>query len=137
MYEEGYFSVWLGDANSEQVLEEYVRLTYSDDGDLIPSQLMKDFELVDEDGDYNDYEEGCREIAFFENASRSPSSVFQDFSYSEQVIDKVCAKLGAETNEPFNAVVVLFNYRANVAENRASDSSGVRLRFIGSMEYKM
>lgn len=137
MYQEGYLSIWLGNADSREALENYVCLRYSEDGDLIPSSLMKDFALVDEDGDYNDYDEGCREIAYFRNSLHAQASLFTNFSYSDQVTEKVLTKLSGKSNAEINAVVVLYNYHALIPENKISGSNGVRLIYHGAFEYKM
>ena len=137
MYEEGFLSVWVGDAESQQALEEYVHLAYSDEGDLIPSQLLKDFDLVDDDGDYNEYDEGCREISFYELGSRSLEMCLQEFSYSDQIVEKVLSAVSEEEVSLANAVVILFNYKASLGERVRAASAGVNLMFVGTMKYDM
>ncbi len=137
MYEEGYLSVWVGTAESDQSLEEYVQLTYSDDGDLIPSQLLRDFDLTDDDGDFDEYDEGCREIAFYEKGSETLESCLREFSYSEQFVEKVMESVGNDAAAETNAVVILFNYRAKLNGKREAASRGVHLRFIDTMQYEM
>ena len=82
MSEEGYLSIWIGSSESDSTLEDYVRLDYTDDGELVPSALLRDFELTDSDGDYDEYEEGCREMSLFDRGALE--SCLQKFSYANQ-----------------------------------------------------
>ncbi|WP_017151783.1 immunity 22 family protein [Bacillus bingmayongensis] len=53
MEKEGIVLLWLGNMESEDFLEDYFRIKYTDDGDSIPSLFIKDFHIcmydIDED----------------------------------------------------------------------------------------
>ena len=48
MEREGYVSLWIGSAKSDDELWEYAQMIYTEDGDYLPSQFLKDFD-IDED----------------------------------------------------------------------------------------
>lgn len=101
-----------------------MRLDYTDDGELVPSALLRDFELTDSDGDYDEYEEGCREMSLFDRGALE--SCLQKFSYANQFVNQIIEKVGGDTGDA-DAVIILFNYNASVAEGKEAGSNGTRM----------
>lgn len=129
MRHEGFVTMWLGECDSAMTLEAYVRLNYSDDGQLVPSQLMRDFDIPS-------YDENFREAEFLEEPSRRIRSLLHGFSYDQRIVANFEAICGEAVDFDVNAVVLLYNYYlAN--PNRAVAGSGVvRLRYMGVTKYK-
>jgi hypothetical protein len=59
MRQEGLVSLWMGTAPSEEALVEYVELGYDEDGEIVPSRFMVDFQL-------EQWNEDFREVDFLE-----------------------------------------------------------------------
>ena len=45
MEQEGYVSLWIGKSESDEELLNYVETDYTEDGDCLPSQFLKDFNI--------------------------------------------------------------------------------------------
>ncbi len=69
-------SIWLGDFENEEQFYHYMNLSYTEDGDLIPSAFMNDFNIEDYDDDF-------QEIYYFEKPEDKISVILNDFLYSE------------------------------------------------------
>ena len=129
MREDGFVTLWLGESSSADALEEYVRLNYSDDGDLIPSKLMRDFDIPS-------YDEDFREAERLEQPERQIRSLLEGFSYDEIIAERVAEICGDTVDFDANAVVLLYNYRVQNAHNTTAESGDIRLRLMGVIEYR-
>ncbi|WP_052299334.1 immunity 22 family protein [Rubinisphaera brasiliensis] len=124
MREEGWVSLWLGIAPDADALNEYIGLSYDDDGELIASSFMLDFSLLRWDEDF-------REAGRLEAASPSVAEVLSGFSYDSRLIEQYQQQLGRTLPAEVNAVVLLYNYRHQpTAVPQAS--GGVQLQFVGT-----
>ena len=64
MEEEGFVSLWVGKFKSNKDLQNYLLISYSEDGDALPSTFEKDFQI-----DY--YDEDSMEAEFFNREIRN------------------------------------------------------------------
>jgi hypothetical protein len=55
MERNGVASVWLGNATSERMLREALRVAYTDDGDAIISSFALAFDTDDNDPDFSEW----------------------------------------------------------------------------------
>lgn len=126
MREEGWVSLWLGTAPNADALNNYVGLSYDDDGELIASSFMLDFSLLYWDEDF-------LEADHLETACQSVAKVLSGFSYDSRLIEQFQQQLGRTLPAEVNAVVLLYNYRHEpTAVPQASGD--VRLEFVGTAE---
>ncbi|MEW6305039.1 MAG: immunity 22 family protein [Verrucomicrobiota bacterium] len=128
MRENGFVTLWLGQSSSAGALNEYVQLQYSDDGELIPSQLMRDFGIPSYDEDFREAERlGCLE--------RSIRALLRGFSYDAQIIEKFAAICGEQIAFDANAVVLLYNFRIENPQVISAGTDAVQLRYMGVTDY--
>ena len=127
MREEGFVSLWLGVAPTADDLEQYVALTYNEDGELVPSQFMEDFELPR-------WEEACREAELLGEVGDSVAEVLSGFSYDSQLIEQFQRMLGESLTSPVNAAVLLYNFNHQSPTVTQSDGA-IQLRFVGVAKY--
>lgn len=124
MREEGWVSLWLGTAPDSDVLNDYVELSYDDNGELIASSFMLDFSLLYWDEDF-------READHLETACQSVAKVLSGFSYDSRLIEQFQQQLGRTLPAEVNAVVLLYNYRHQPTPVPQA-SGDVQLQFVGT-----
>lgn len=125
MQQEGMVSLWAGHADSASALEDYLKTSYSEDGDLIPSSLANDFGI-------SYYDEDFREARHYDKPLQSISDLLRDYSYDNMVIPKFVQLLGESLPMAVNAVVLLYNYKHD-SEVEVNASGPVTLRFMGTV----
>jgi hypothetical protein len=128
MREPGFVTLWLGHAQSAEALERYVRLQFTEDGDLIPSRLMRDFSIPS-------YDEDFREAELLSKPQRSLEALLRGFSYDSQLVEKFRAICGETINFDANAVVLLYNFRTEQPRVGRVQAEDVELQWIGTTEY--
>lgn len=113
MEKQGWVSIWLGNINDEDSIEEYVDLTYDEDGESVPSQFFIDFNIdkdeTDEDTDISELLDGC--------------------SYEEIVIPKIQKSINLKKS--YNAVILIYNF-----EYKNEISSTGAFDFIAATNYE-
>jgi hypothetical protein len=125
----GYVSLWLGTSVSNESLESYVALHYSEDGDLVPSDLMEDFNIPSYDEDFLESE--------YRNLSEHRIvKLLKGFSYWEQIAERFAALCGDQVDVDVNAVVVLYDFNASPSRTRSSQNQDVQLSFMGVVTYE-
>jgi hypothetical protein len=128
MQQEGMVSLWVGHADSASDLEDYLKVTYTEDGDVIRSPFATDFRI-----EY--YDEDFREAQRYDGPSQSVSGLLRGYSYDSVIIPKFIQLLGDTLPVPVNAIVLLYNFK-HEGEVDSAGSGPVTLRFMGvvSME---
>ncbi|MGD7043196.1 immunity 22 family protein [Jeotgalibacillus proteolyticus] len=106
MEKKGFVSIWFGNFNQENSLEEYVDLTYDEDGESIPSKFFIDFNI-----DMDETDEDTIEKAVHEHSSSDIAKLLDGCSYDEIVIPNV--KSNIELKKSYNAVILIYNFRYN------------------------
>ncbi|WP_242220394.1 immunity 22 family protein [Bacillus cereus group sp. BfR-BA-01380] len=103
MEKQGMVSIWLGNIKTQNQLEEYVDLTYDEDGESIPSKFFVDFNI-----DRNEIDEDFIEKEVLEEESDNISVLLEGCSYDEMILPKIreCVNL----NKSYNAIVLIYNF---------------------------
>ncbi|MEF2293163.1 MULTISPECIES: immunity 22 family protein [Virgibacillus] len=124
MEKQGWVSIWLGNISDEDSIEEYVDLTYDEDGESVPSQFFIDFNI-----DMDEIDEDTIEKAVYKNGSQDISTLLEGCSYEEIIIPKI--KKSMNLKGVYNAVILIYNFEYN---NEIS-SAGV-FDFIAATNYE-
>lgn len=117
MRKENLVSIWVGNFNSEDDFDEYIGENYDEDGDMVPSIFMNDFEMGHIDHDFQESE-------FFDKKLTKDDIV--DFSYAETFIDKI-----NEANLMGNAIILLYDF-----EYSGEVQTKNNVNYIGAYDYK-
>lgn len=125
MREDNFVTLWVGRARSAEALEQYVRLQYNEDGDLVPSQLMQDFSIPS-------YDENFREAERLSEPQRNLEALLRGFSYDSQLIEKFRAICGETINYDANAVVLLYNFHVKRPQVVRFEGEDVELQWMGT-----
>ncbi|WNF34865.1 immunity 22 family protein [Aeribacillus composti] len=95
-----------------------------EDGDLLPSEFEKDFNI-----DY--YNEDFRKVEFYDEPSNDCRVLLEGFSYDEEIIPKFIEFCGDCLNQEANSVLLLYNFQYNGNINEKH-----QFRFLGAVQYK-
>jgi hypothetical protein len=128
MQEDGIVSLWIGDADSAQLLEAYMTIGFTEDGDLIPSTFATEFDI-----DY--YDEDFREATHRETAERFLSDLLRGSSYADVIAPKFTTLCGNSIPQLANAKVLLYNFNY-MGGSKAVTIGPVRLRYVGAVTYR-
>jgi hypothetical protein len=124
MEKEGVVSLFIGNSKSYKDLQNYIFNSYTEDGDLLPSEFEKDFNI-----DY--YNEDFREVEFYDEPSNDLRVLLEGFSYDEEIIPKFIELCGERLNQEANSVILLYNFQYNGNVNEKN-----QFRFLGTVQYK-
>ncbi|MGG3684494.1 immunity 22 family protein [Aeribacillus sp. FSL K6-3256] len=124
MEKEGFVSLFIGNSKSYKDLQNYILNSYIEDGDLLPSEFEKDFNI-----DY--YNEDFREVEFYDEPSNDLRVLLEGFSYDEEIIPKFIELCGERLNQEANSVILLYNFQYNGNVNEKN-----QFRFLGTVQYK-
>lgn len=129
MEKEGYVSLWIGNISSDEQLAGYVEVGYTEDGDSIPSQFLKDFQINTYDFDEDFIERICNEIEM-----QSIRELILGCSYEDKVIPQYEKLAKRMSLEKFNAGILLYNFQY---EGRIDviNSKDYAFQFVGSVKY--
>ena len=97
-------SIWIGNFKNLTELENYIDLTYDDEGEIVVSDFFNDFKI-----DINDIDEDLIEKAVLPNETNDISIILRTASYEEQLLCKLNA-LESLTINKGNVVVLIYNY---------------------------
>ncbi|MGN7178581.1 hypothetical protein BK139_19620 [Paenibacillus sp. FSL R5-0490] len=124
MEKQGWVSIWLGNINDEDLIGEYVDLTYDEDGESVPSQFFIDFNI-----DMDETDEDTIEKAVYKNSSSDISALLDGCSYEEIVIPKIQKSINLKKS--YNAVILIYNF-----EYKNEISSTGAFDFIAATNYE-
>jgi Immunity protein 22 len=119
-------SLWLAKATTQESLDDFLNVRYSDDGTYENSNFGNYFNV----GYYN---ESFKESEFFEEYSDDLEYLLEGFSYEENIIPRF-VDLVVNQLEEFNAVIMLYNYDYSEEVSEYNDSS-LYCKFICSVSY--
>ncbi|ETT30262.1 MULTISPECIES: immunity 22 family protein [unclassified Paenibacillus] len=127
MEQEGFVSLWVGDVQSFEELDRLLNVSYSDEGDFIPSIFANHFEI-------RRYDDAVREADYYEEANNNLNLLLEGFSYDNEIAPKFNALVEEELPRDINAVILLFNfkYTGEIAEATILTNY---LRYLGSVDY--
>lgn len=106
MEKQGSVSIWLGTIKEEDSIEDYVDLTYDEDGESVPSKFFIDFNI-----DMDETDEDTIEKAVYKNSSSDISALLDGCSYEEIVIPKIQKSINLKKS--YNAVILIYNFEYN------------------------
>jgi hypothetical protein len=124
MEKEGFVSLFIGNSKSYKDLRNYILNSYTEDGDLLPSEFEKDFNI-----DY--YNEDFREVEYYDEPSNDLRVLLEGFSYDEEIISKFIELCGERLNQEANTVILLYDFQYNGNVNEKN-----QFRFLGTVQYK-
>lgn len=102
VYKQGMVSIWLGNIKNKSLLDEYVDVTYDEDGDSIPSKFYLDFNIDRDETDEDFIEKD------FVKKSDDLSKLLEGCSYDEVIIQN--AKKKVNITKPYNALILIYNF---------------------------
>lgn len=106
MEKQGWVSIWLGNMNGEDSIEEYVNVTYDEDGESAPSQFHIDFNI-----DMDEMDEDKIEKAVYKSRSSNIVTLLNGCSYEEIIVPKI--KGDRNFKRLYNAVILLYDFEYN------------------------
>ncbi|OMD35308.1 hypothetical protein BSK56_33105 [Paenibacillus borealis] len=128
MEKEGAVSLWVGNVQSSEELDRLLTVSYTDEGDFIPSIFAKHFGI-------RRYDDAVREAEYYEEASNNLNQLLEGFSYDDEIVLKFTALLQEGLTDDFNAVVLLYNFMYTEELLEATLQSNY-FRFLGAVEYQ-
>ncbi|WP_282141064.1 immunity 22 family protein [Cytobacillus oceanisediminis] len=105
-------------------LNQYVDLTYDEDGESVPSQFFIDFNI-----DMDEIDENTIEKAVYKDSSSDISALLEGCSYEEIVIPKI--QKSVNLKKSYNAVILIYNF-----EYKNEISSTGAFDFIAATNYE-
>lgn len=128
MEKEGYVSLWLGNFEQQEQLEEILKISYSEEGDFVPSTFAAHFNS-------KRYDDAVREAERYEKPVATLGHLLEGFSYDDEIIPRFTALCGDELPESYNAVILLYNFQyvgdlldVVIQENR--------IKYMGTVDYQ-
>lgn len=117
MIKENKVSLWLGCFESAEEFEQYMNVSYDEDGNHIPSAFQKSFGI-------KRYNIDMAETDRISDRCLDVESLLEGFSYDYEIIPQFKEMLGQREIEAYNSIVLLYNFRYEGECNKA-----------GNMEY--
>lgn len=128
MEQEGFVSLWVGNVQSSEEMDRLLTVSYSDEGDFIPSIFAKHFEV-------RRYDDAVREAEYYEEASNDLNQLLEGFSYDDEITPKFNTLVQEELPNDINAVILLYNFKYTGEIVEATIQSNY-LRYFGTVEYQ-
>lgn len=125
---EGFVSLWIGTTVSSEELDDYLEISYTEEGNLVPSRFATSFNI-------SRYDEAFREADFYEEPSESLNDLLEGFSYDEDIIPKFKSLIGNEVEATTNAVILLYNFQYDGTVTEWSDTL-TKFKYLGTVEYR-
>lgn len=124
---DNYASLWLCKVDSEEILQEYVRIDYEKEDEEIPFEMGCDFHIswYDEDFFEASYRPGLRGW-----------DLLKDHSYIKDVFPELIKKFQDVMDDKFNSVILIYNmeYAGNIRE--VENNKYGFFKFVGSFKYR-
>jgi hypothetical protein len=128
MEKEGFVSLWVGNVQSLEELDRLLAVSYSDEGDFIPSIFAKHFNI-------RRYDDAVREAEYYEEASDDLTQLLEGFSYDDEIVPRFTALVQEGLANDFNAIVLLYNFEYTGEIVQATIQSNY-FGFLGAVEYR-
>ncbi|MFF2484324.1 immunity 22 family protein [Paenibacillus sp. NPDC058071] len=128
MEKEGFVSLWVGKVQSAAELSNLLAVSYSDEGDFVPSIFAKHFEIIR-------YDDATIEAEYYETASNDLNQLLEGFSYDDEIVTRFEELVQVGLPNDINSVVLLYNFKYTGEIFEATFQSNY-LRFLGTVEYQ-
>ncbi|OTP51688.1 hypothetical protein A5884_000883 [Enterococcus sp. 7D2_DIV0200] len=118
-------SLWLGNFLDKEALDNYVEISYTMDGDSIPSQFEKDYKL-------GYYDRDLIERDWISVKKKNIRELLEGFSYDDQLISQF------ENQETaYNTILLIYNYSYEKEDNKrvSITNQNYQIDFIGVASY--
>ncbi|KZN99115.1 immunity 22 family protein [Pseudobacillus badius] len=125
MERDGYVSLWTGTFKTNADLQQYLLISYNEDGDAVPSEFEEDVQLA-----Y--YDEDFMEAEFFEETINHLAALLEGCSYDDAVIPGFTELQGETLNDGVNSFILLYDFQYREKQPNALN----RVQYIGSIRYK-
>ncbi|MEK4066237.1 immunity 22 family protein [Peribacillus sp. FSL R5-0717] len=126
MQKEGFVSFWVGNINTSEELDNLLEISYTEDGDFVPSMFARSFGI-------DRYDDAVREADFYDEADNSLSRLLEGFSYDEDIIPKFSSLCGAQLPSQYNVVILLYNFKYEGIKKKTTINNS-NLEFLGAVE---
>ncbi|MGE7586731.1 immunity 22 family protein [Peribacillus sp. NPDC101480] len=127
MQKEGFVSFWVGNINTSEELDNLLEISYTEDGDFIPTMFARSFGI-------DRYDDAVREADFYDEADNSLSRLLEGFSYDDDIIPKFSSLCGAQLPRQYNVVILLYNFKYEGIKKKTTINNS-NLEFLGAVEY--
>ncbi|MGE7767281.1 immunity 22 family protein [Peribacillus sp. NPDC096540] len=127
MQKEGFVSFWVGNINTSEELDNLLEISYTEDGDFIPSMFARSFGI-------DRYDDAVREADFYDEADNLLSRLLEGFSYDDDIIPKFSSLCGAQLTSEYNVVILLYNFKYEGIKKKTTINNS-NLEFLGAVEY--
>lgn len=121
-----YVSLWVGKFSSIEELENYLLIAYTEDGDAIPSQFEKDFNIEYFDEDFSEAHYENDEVHKF-------SQLLESCSYNDVVIPNFVEKFGENLPTSANSMILLYDFEYNKSGTHDKTHP---VKYVGSVRYE-
>lgn len=127
MQKDGFVSLWVGNIHSLEELDHLLEISYSVDGDFIPSMFASSFDI-------DRYDDAVREAEFYGEADNQLGRMLEGFSYDDVIIPKLLSLCGVQLQKKYNVVILLYNFKYEGVRKKSTINTS-NLEFLGSVEY--
>ncbi|MGX7203556.1 hypothetical protein BCR22_14525 [Enterococcus plantarum] len=118
-------SLWLGNFSDKEALDKYVEVSYTEEGDSIPSQFEKDYKL-------GYYDRDLIERDWIPVKNKNIRELLEGFSYDEQLIPQF-----KNQETIYNSILLVYNYSYNKEEDKRISivNQIYQINFVGVASY--
>ncbi|PLS18868.1 hypothetical protein CVD28_00260 [Bacillus sp. M6-12] len=127
MEKEGFVSMWVGSISSPEELDSLLKISYTEDGDSIPSIFSLGFNI-------ERYDDSLSESEFCYKSDKLIGKLLEGFSFDDVIISNVYDLLGSELTNEYNAVILLYNFYYE-GSNKKAIINGNNLEFLCTVKY--
>lgn len=128
MEKQGFVSLWIGNMCSQDLLNEYTELIYTDEGEWLPSSFLTDFNINIDDFDEDFIEKICHE-----NNINTLKELICGCSYEDVVIGKFVNMIGNKLPKETNSAILLYNFSYD--NKQKINNKEIGFRYMGTVQY--
>ncbi|MFN2748289.1 MULTISPECIES: immunity 22 family protein [unclassified Bacillus (in: firmicutes)] len=130
MERENYVSLWIGNIQTVDKLNEYVELPYDEEeGDFLPSPFLRDFDI-----DIDDLDEDFIEKVVHVQNKELLRELICGCSYGDIILSRFEAIQGKQLPKNINSAILLYNFDYEGKRNEIVNNE-YTFKFVGSVSY--
>ena len=130
MEKKGMVSLWIGDIESDEALEDYLEVGYNEDGTLKVPRFLRDYDI-----ELDDYDEDFVERIYLEETVDELKKLIKGCSYEEMVEPLFSDMIGLNSIQEINAAILLYNFEY-IGDIKFIEGEGRKFNFIGTVKYE-